>query len=81
MANKTFEFKPKSRKDNFEFIMKGLNDRNQLFDIGSKVFPLNEVNSYEEYKVQIIVPEIENEEKIMDKKKSNLILKKKYRKQ
>ena len=64
MANKTFEFKPKSRKDNFEFIMKGLNDRNQLFDIGSKVFPLNEVNSYEEYKVQIIVPEIENEEKI-----------------
>ena len=42
---------PKSRKNKFEFIMKGLNDRNQIFDIGSKVFRLNEVNSYEEYKV------------------------------
>ena len=62
MENKKFEFIPKSRKDKFEFIMKGLNDRNQIFDIGSKVFPLNEVYSYEEYKVQIIVPEIENEE-------------------
>ena len=74
MANKTFEFKPKSRKDNFEFIMKGLNDRNQLFDIGSKVFPLNEVNSYEEYKVQIIVPEIENEEKIVAYINAKIIL-------
>ena len=74
MANKTFEFKPKSRKDHFEFIMKGLNDRNQLFDIGSKVFPLNEVNSYEEYKVQIIVPEIENEEKIVAYINAKIIL-------
>ena len=64
MLNRGFEFKPKSRKDHFEFIMKGVNDRNQVFDIGSKVFSLVEVNSHEEYDVQIIVPEIDNEEQV-----------------
>ena len=64
MKNKTFGFKPTSRKDHFEFIMKGVNDRNQVFDIGSKVFPLTDVNSHEEYIVQIVVPEIDNEEEI-----------------
>ena len=64
MLNKSFEFKPTSRKDHFEFIMKGINDRNQIFDIGSKVFPLTDVNSHEEYLVQIVVPELDNEEEI-----------------
>ena len=64
MLNKSFGFKPTSRKDHFEFIMKGVNDRNQVFDIGSKVFPLNDINSYEEYVVQIIIPEIDNEEQV-----------------
>ena len=62
MKNKSFGFKPTSRKDHFEFIMKGVNDRNQIFDIGSKVFPLTEVTSHEEYIVQIVIPEIDNEE-------------------
>ena len=44
--------------------MKGVNDRNQVFDIGSKVFSLVEVNSHEEYEVQIIVPEIDKEEQV-----------------
>ena len=64
MLNKSFAFKPQSRKDHFEFIMKGVNDRNQVFDIGSKVFPLNDVNSHEEYVVEIVVPEIDNEEEV-----------------
>ena len=64
LEHKTFEFKPTSRKDHFEFIMKGVNDRNQLFDIGSKVFPLTDINSNEQYLVNIVVPEIENEEQI-----------------
>ena len=64
MLKKSFGFKPTSRKDHFEFIMKGVNDRNQVFDIGSKVFPLNDINSYEEYEVQIVVPEIDNEEQV-----------------
>ena len=64
MLNKSFGFKPTSRKDHFEFIMKGVNDRNQVFDIGSKVFALTDINSYEEYIVQIVVPEIDNEEQI-----------------
>ena len=74
MANKTFEFKPTSRKDHFEFIMKGINERNQIFDIGSKVFPLTEVNSQEEYLVQIVVPEIENEEQIAAYIKAKILL-------
>ena len=74
MANKTFEFKPTSRKDHFEFIMKGINERNQIFDIGSKVFPLNEISSHEEYLVQIVVPEIENEEQIAAYIKAKIVL-------
>ena len=62
LEHKTFEFKPTSRKDHFEFIMKGINDRNQEFDIGKKIFDLSDINSHEEYLVQIVVPEIENEE-------------------
>ena len=62
LEHKTFEFKPTSRKDHFEFIMKGLNDRNQEFDIGKKIFDLSNINSHEEYLVQIVVPEIDNEE-------------------
>ena len=64
MLNRGFEFKPKSRKEHFEFIMKGVNDRNQVFDIGSKVFSLIDINSHEEYEVQIIVPEIDKEEQV-----------------
>ena len=62
LEHKTFEFKPTSRKDHFEFIMKGINDRNQEFDIGKKIFDLSNINSHEEYLVQIVVPEIDNEE-------------------
>ena len=74
LEHKAFEFKPTSRKDHFEFIMKGVNERNQIFDIGSKVFPLNDVNSSEEYLVQIVVPEIENEEQIAAHIKAKIIL-------
>ena len=62
LEHKTFEFKPTSRKDHFEFIMKGINDRDQEFDIGKKIFDLSDINSHEEYLVQIVVPEIDNEE-------------------
>ena len=64
LLNKKFEFKPTSRKDHFEFIMKGINNRDQIFDIGSRVFPLDNVNSQEEYLVQIIIPEIDNPNQI-----------------
>ena len=65
MLKKTFSFKPTSRKDHFEFIMKGLNEKDQIFDIGSKVFPLDDIGSQEEYLVQIIIPEMDNREKIV----------------
>ena len=62
--HKKFEFKPKSRNDHFEFIMKGVNDKGQIFDIGNKIFQLKDVNSQEEYSVQIIIPEIDDEDSI-----------------
>ena len=40
--------------------MKGVNEKNVEFDIGSKIFPLDEIASQEEYFVQIVVPEIDN---------------------
>ena len=61
---KIFEFKPTSRNDHFEFIMEGLNNKNKIFDIGSKVFSLTEVKNSEEYLVQIIIPEIDDEKKV-----------------
>ena len=85
LEHKTFEFKPTSRKDHFEFIMKGINDRNQEFDIGKKIFDLSNINSHEEYLVQIVVPEIENEEIIAAFIKAKIVVfwsdYKKYEKQ
>ena len=56
MNNKKFEFKPTSRKDYFEFIMQGLNSKDEIFEIGRQIFPLTDVDQ-EEYLVQIVVPE------------------------
>ena len=85
LEHKTFEFKPTSRKDHFEFIMKGINDRNQEFDIGKKIFDLSGINSHEEYLVQIVVPEIDNEEIIAAFIKAKIVVfwsdYKKYEKQ
>ena len=61
---KTFEFRPTSRKDHFEFVMNGINDEGKVFNIGSKVFPLTDITSQEKYLVQIIVPEIDDPEKV-----------------
>ena len=62
-ANK-FEFKPTSRKDRLEFIMQGINNKNEFFDIGSKIFSLTEVKNSEQYLIQILIPEINDENKI-----------------
>ena len=64
IENMKFEFKPTSRKDHFEFIMQGLNNQQNVFDIGKKVFPLIDIDTQEEYLAQIIIPEIDDEEKI-----------------
>ena len=61
---RNFEFRPTSRKDHFEFVMKGLNEKNVQFDIGSKIFPLSDIASQEEYFVQIVVPEIDNPDQV-----------------
>ena len=74
MLKKTFSFKPTSRKDHFEFIMKGVNDKDQVFDIGSKVFPLDDIGSQEEYLVQIIIPEMDNSDKIIAYINTKIIL-------
>ena len=61
---RNFEFRPTSRKDHFEFVMKGLNEKNVEFDIGSKIFPLSDIASQEEYFVQIVVPEMDNPDQV-----------------
>ena len=64
MDKKNFEFKPTSRNDHFEFIMQGVNNKGQTFDIGRKVFPLTNVMFSEEYLVKIEVPEMDDENKV-----------------
>ena len=61
---KSFEFKPTSRKDYFEFIMKGINDKNHEFNIGNKIFSLNDISSHEKYLVQITIPDLNDPDKI-----------------
>ena len=61
---KNVEFEPTSRKDHFKFIMKGVNEKAQIFDIRSKVFTLDDINSQEEYLVQIVIPKIDNHNQI-----------------
>ena len=58
-----FFSKPKTRNDHFEFIMEGINDNEERFTIGSKVFPLNTIESQDEYEVQIIIPEKNDDSK------------------
>ena len=62
--NKIFEFKPKSRMDNFIIVLKYLTDNNQIFEIGNKEFPVNEITMQEEYSAQIDIPEINNENNV-----------------
>ena len=64
IVNEKFEFKPTSRRDRFEFIMKKVDENNNESEIGSKRFPLDEITSQEEYIVQITIPEIEDEEQV-----------------
>ena len=71
---KSFEFRPTSRKDHFEFIMKGINDSGNEFNIGSKVFPLDGIESREKYLVQITVPDLDNPKKIAAFINVNIVL-------
>ena len=71
---KEFEFKILSRKDHFEFIMKGINDNNKIYNIGNKIFSLNNIESQEKYIIQITIPELENSKKIAAYININIIL-------
>ena len=74
MLNKSFSFKPISRKDHFEFIMKGVNEKDEVFDIGSKVFPLDDINSQEEFLVQIVIPEMDKPDQIAANINTKIVL-------
>ena len=54
--------------------MKGVNEKNEIFDIGSRVFPLNDIVSQEEYLVQIMIPEMDNPYKIVSYINAKIVL-------
>jgi len=62
--NKIFEFKPKSKTDNFVVILKCISDENEEIEIGRREFPLNEITLQEEYSAQIDIPDSNNEESV-----------------
>ena len=59
-----YEFKSTSKQDHFEIVLKGIenNGDNDIIEIGKKLFPLEEIISQEEYKVQITIPEKGNQD-------------------
>jgi len=71
---KSFEFRPTSRKDHFEFVMKGINDSGKEFNIGSKIFPLDGIESREKYLVQITVPDLDYPKQIVAYINVNIVL-------
>ena len=62
--NKIFEFKPKSKTDNFVVILKCISDENEEIEIGRREFPLNEITLQEEYSAQIDIPDSNNEDSV-----------------
>jgi hypothetical protein len=61
--NEKFVFKPKSRKDHFEFVLKEHTDNDQTIDLGNKIFPLDSIDSQDEYDVKIIIPDLNDNSK------------------
>ena len=53
-----FVFKPKSRKDHFEFVLKENTDNDETIELGNKIFPLDSIESQDEYDVKIIIPDL-----------------------
>ena len=62
--NKIFEFKPINKTENFIIFLKGVNDRNEIFEIGNKEFPVNEITMQDEYSAQIEIPENNDENNV-----------------
>ena len=62
--NKVFEFKPRNKTDNFIIGLKCVTDKNEIFEIGNKDFPVNEITMQEEYSAQIEIPEVNNESQV-----------------
>lgn len=63
--NEIIQITPKSKNDTIEFIIQGINDRNQMFHICNKLFRLQDISSDEKYGVEIEIPEIDDEEIIV----------------
>ena len=59
-VNKNYEFKPKSKYDNFEIVMFKKNG-NQISEIGRRAFPLNEITTQDECVVQIAIADANDE--------------------
>ena len=64
-VNEQYVFKPKTRKDRFEFILKGKDQNDREIDIGSKVLNLEGTESQDEYKIEILIPDINDNDKIV----------------
>ena len=64
--DKIFEFKSVSKKDHFELILKYTkNNISEAFELSTKVFPLEEIPTQDEYGVQITLPEEENQDQVV----------------
>ena len=54
--NKIFEFKPRSKTDNFTISLKCETDSKEIIEIGNKDFPINEITTQEECPAEISIP-------------------------
>ena len=63
--NENFEFKPKTRKDYFEFKLKGIDYNEQEIEIGSKVFNLEGTESQDLYHIDIGITDYADIDKIV----------------
>ena len=81
ILNAPFEFKANSKKDNLEFILQGKNESENIFNFGSKVYSLLEIDTNDEFLLKIEIAdkdghqnENENELKIIAEINAKIVM-------
>ena len=58
--NKQFVFTPRSKKDKFIYVLKGINGNNEEFLIGKKHIDLGNIEDNDKYEIYVEIPEIDD---------------------
>ena len=58
---KIFELKPQKKTDNFLIVLKCVSEKNEIIEIGKREFPLDQLETQDEYDAIICIPDKNND--------------------